>query len=113
MRFADLLAGLPLAGRRDTHDAQAPPTLNTVARDLVRVESVRDVKDVQRSFAQLAQFGRWSDMASLFADNGVLIWGNETANGPVAIQQWLKTDAGEMDGIRPGSLNTMVVENPL
>jgi hypothetical protein len=91
----------------------AQTTLNTLSRDVERVESVRKVKDVQKSFAQLAQFGRWSDIAVLFSDNGTLQWGNAIANGPAAIKTWLQTDAGHMDGIRPGSLNTVVTECPL
>ena len=37
--------------------AQTTTTLNSLARDIERVESVREVKDVQKIFAQLAQFG--------------------------------------------------------
>lgn len=92
---------------------QAPPTVNSLARDIERVESVREIKDVQRTFAQLAQFGRWSDMAALFSTNGTLRWGSQTATGPEAIEKWLRADAGEMDGIRPGSLDTLIAETPL
>lgn len=93
--------------------AQTPTTLNSLARDIQRVESIREVKDVTHSFAQLGQFGRWSDMAALFADNGSLQWGNETATGPKAVEQWLGADAGNMDGIHPGSLNAFVIECPV
>ncbi|KAF2179525.1 hypothetical protein K469DRAFT_595926 [Zopfia rhizophila CBS 207.26] len=88
-------------------------TVNSLARDVERVESVREIKDVQRVFAQLAQFGRWNDMAALFSDNGTLQWGNETATGPAGIEKWLRIDAGSMDGIKPGSLDTLVTESPL
>ena len=74
--------------------AQTTTTLNSLARDIERVESVREVKDVQKIFAQLAQFGRWSDMAALFSDNGTLQWGNAIATGPDVIETWLRTDAG-------------------
>lgn len=87
--------------------------LSSLARDVERVESVREIKNVQRTFAQLAQFGKWNDMAELFSDNGILKWGNETATGPKAIERWLKIDAGNMDGIQPGSLDTMIAESPL
>jgi hypothetical protein len=93
--------------------AHTTTTLNSLARDVERVESVREVKDVLRNFAQLAQFGQWSDIAALFSDNGTLRWGNDTAIGPEAIKTWLQTDAGNMDGIQPGSLNTVVAECPL
>ncbi|KAF2256523.1 hypothetical protein BU26DRAFT_23795 [Trematosphaeria pertusa] len=93
--------------------ARAASNLDALARDVSRVESIREIKDVQRSFAQLAQFGRWNSMASLFSSNGTLMWGNATAHGPAAVETWLRTDAGKMDGIQPGSLDTIVMENPL
>ncbi|KAF2198744.1 hypothetical protein GQ43DRAFT_492914 [Delitschia confertaspora ATCC 74209] len=91
----------------------ATPTLNSLARSISRVESIREIKDVQKQFAQLAQFGRFNDMASLFTNNGTLKWGNQTAAGPSAIEHWLRNDAGNMNGIGRGSLNTIVVETPL
>jgi hypothetical protein len=94
------------------------PTVNSLARDIERVESVREIKDLQRTFSQLAQFGRWGEIAALFSDKGTLLWGNlstdtNTATGPVAIETWLRTDAGNMDGIRPGSLDLLITEGPL
>ncbi|KAF2635891.1 hypothetical protein P280DRAFT_493447 [Massarina eburnea CBS 473.64] len=88
-------------------------TLNNLARDVSRVESIREIKDVQRSFAQFAQFGRWNDIASLFSSNGTLLWGNSTARGLTSIENWLSEEAGNMDGIQLGSLNTIVIENPV
>jgi len=92
---------------------EATPTIDTLARDVSRVESIREVKDIQRSFAHLAQFGRFDEVSSLFSANGTLKWGNATAHGPLAIESWLRTDAGKMDGIQLGSLNTWIIENPL
>ena len=96
---------------------------NTLARNVERLESVREIKDVQKSFAQLAQFGRWADMADLFlADNGTLHWGHggpldtnnaDIVKGPTEIEKWLREDAGDMDGIKPGSLHTHLNEMPL
>ncbi|KAF2728665.1 hypothetical protein EJ04DRAFT_546686 [Polyplosphaeria fusca] len=91
----------------------ATTELNELARDIERVESVRAVKNLQRTFSQLGGFGKWADMAALFSNNATLRWGNETANGPAAIESWLRKDAGKMDGIHPGSLDTVVAENPL
>jgi len=102
------VSGNPLHTRADA------PALNSLARDVERVESVRDIKDVQRSFSQLAGFGRWREAAALFANNGVLEWHKERIEGgPAKIEAWLKSDAGAMDGIRPGSLNALLAENPL
>ncbi|KXX74819.1 hypothetical protein MMYC01_208854 [Madurella mycetomatis] len=98
--------------------AQKSPTLDWLARDIQRVESVREIKDVTRTFCQLAQFGLWADMASLFADDGVVRVGNTTneglvAEGPSAIESWLRADHGEMDGVRPGSLSTWLADQPV
>ncbi|MFD6663344.1 nuclear transport factor 2 family protein [Micromonospora chalcea] len=100
---------------------QAPPaaattptiTLDTLARDLVRVESLREVKDVQRTYAHLAQYGRWSDMAALFSTDATFRWGDETVTGRPAIRNWLEADAGAMNGVNPGSLHTVIVDQPL
>ncbi|KAF2710587.1 hypothetical protein K504DRAFT_355318, partial [Pleomassaria siparia CBS 279.74] len=87
--------------------------LDSLARDVERVESIRTIKDIQRSFSQLAQFGRYDDMAALFSRNGTLVWGNATAKGLAAIEVWLRTDAGDMNGKQPGSIDTIIAENPL
>ncbi|KAK0744500.1 SnoaL-like domain-containing protein [Apiosordaria backusii] len=92
----------------------AAVTLDELARDVERVESLREIKDVTATFAQLAQFGRYRDMADLFTDDGVLLWGNISVTGPEAIGKWLEEDAGDMNGmIRPGSLDTLVLATPL
>ncbi|KAF2690668.1 hypothetical protein K458DRAFT_438510 [Lentithecium fluviatile CBS 122367] len=93
--------------------AQNATTINTLARDISRVESIREIKDITRSITHLAQFGRFDEISDLFSANGTLQWGNTTARGPLAIENWLRTEAGKMDGIQPGSLNTWVIENPV
>src|ERR1051325_8276588 len=104
MKLPTFLASLALGRqvRRATYDIQESPSLASIERDLERVESVREVKDVQRTFAQLAQFGRWADMAALFTQDAQFQWGDESVQGPSAIQAWLKMDAGNMDGVRTG-----------
>ncbi|KAK4455326.1 hypothetical protein QBC34DRAFT_489631 [Podospora aff. communis PSN243] len=97
---------------------QKAPTLGWLARDVQRVESVREVKDLTRTFSQLAQFGRWSDIAALFADNGVVRVGNITADtlsatGPADIESWLREDNGDMDGLKAGSLSTFLADQPV
>lgn len=91
----------------------APRAIDALARDVERVESVRAVKDLQRAYAQLSQFGQWRAMAALFAAEGALRWGGETAVGRDAIEAWLKTQAGAMDGLTPGSLHTEIIDEPL
>ncbi|KAH8898293.1 hypothetical protein GQ53DRAFT_837232 [Thozetella sp. PMI_491] len=91
-------------------------------RDIERVESVREIKDVQRSFAHLAQFGRWDDLGKLFAEDGILHWGTgaplddkqaDVMTGPNAIAAWFRKDAGRMDGAHTGSLHTILVDQPV
>ncbi|HJV41393.1 nuclear transport factor 2 family protein [Caulobacter sp.] len=93
--------------------APAPRPIDILARDVERVESARAVKDVQRHYAQFSQFGRWDSMAALFADNATLRWGEETVTGRAAIAAWLRAKAGAMDGVRPGSLHTEIIDEPL
>lgn len=87
--------------------------LDALAQRVDRVESLRDVKTVQRTFAQLAQFGEWDEMADLFSANGILRWGDDVAAGPDAIEAWLDEDAGDMDGVTPGSMHFMMLDDPI
>jgi len=114
MKVAKVTAALPaFLGSLASSLTEGVSTINSLARDVERVESIREIKDVQRTYAQLAQIGRWKDMAILFSDNGTLQWGNATATGRTAIEAWLWKDAGNMDGIQAGSLHTVVAESPL
>jgi hypothetical protein len=87
--------------------------LDALARDVARVESVRAVKDVQRVYAHLGQFGRWDEMAALFAEGGEVRWGGETVTGRAAIRGWLAARAGATDGRTPGTLHTELIDEPL
>jgi len=86
--------------------------LDTLAQKVDRVESLRRIKDLDRTFAQLAQFGDFKKMASIFAADGTLQWGTDIATGTNAIEAWLIADAGAMNGITAGSLNFMIIDNP-
>jgi len=100
-------------------------TTESLAQNLARLESVREIKNIQRTFAQLAHYGRFKEMASFFADNGVFRWGSGKGSnilddsdatsivGPAAVETWLRNDSGKMDGIQPGSMNAMINEMPL
>jgi hypothetical protein len=106
-------AGAGTAGATRNTTTSAPPTLDSLARDVTRLESLREVKDVQRQYTHLAQFGRWKEMAELFAKNGTLQWGEQTATGRKAIEAWLRQDAGGFDGRSPGSLHTVIIDQPV
>src|SRR6478736_7693571 len=93
--------------------AQAPTAgqVDQVARDVGRLESLRAVKDLQRSYAQYAQFGLWSEMADLFASNGKIVWGDEVVVTRPAMGKWLAGHGAPM--ANPGALNTELIDDPL
>ncbi|MBT2188220.1 nuclear transport factor 2 family protein [Sphingobium sp. H33] len=94
--------------------AAQPPADSTdaLARDVTRLESLRQVKDLQRSYAQYAQFGLWPDMAALFAKSGRIVWGDQVIEGPAAIAKWLAAHGGPA-GTTPGALNNDMIDDPL
>ena len=87
--------------------------VDELARDVTRVEAVRAVKDLQRFYAQYAQFALAEEMAALFADDAVLTWGDETVRGRTAIAAWLDDRMGGRRGLGPGALHTELIEDPL
>jgi hypothetical protein len=87
--------------------------LDLLAQDVTRVESIRNIKNVQRQLSHLAQFGEWQRISSLFSSDSSLVWGNFTTYGPTSIESWLRNDSGNMDGSHAGSLNTLIVEAPV
>ncbi|KAF2026284.1 hypothetical protein EK21DRAFT_103356 [Setomelanomma holmii] len=92
---------------------EAASPLEILARDVEGVESIRHIKNIQKQLSNLAQFGQWHDIGSLFSHNSTFIWANTTVRGASSIEQWLRIDSGAMDGLHPGSLNTLVAENPV
>jgi hypothetical protein len=87
--------------------------LDTLSRDVDRLQSLRDVKDLQRQYAHFAQFGLWSDMAGLFVSDATFIRGSETIKGARAIREYLNTRGGGRQGLPPGGLNTELIDEPL
>ena len=98
----------------------ADPSMSAAARvhrlslNVDRAESVRAVKRVQEIYAQYSQFGLWTDMAALFADNAQLSYGKDVERGRQAIQNYFLTRFGEgTHGLKPGGLHTQMVLRPL
>jgi hypothetical protein len=96
------------------------PTMGAAARvarlaqNVERAESVRAVKRLQETYAQYSQFGLWTDMAALFADNGQLSYGKDDEQGRQAIERYFVTRFGEgTHGLKPGGLHTQLVLRPL
>jgi hypothetical protein len=113
LRFFSLLVfSLPVLVRADA-------TLDTLAREVDRVESIRATKILQHSYAQYAQSGLWNAVGALFTDNGRFIFDGlimpaQTAVGPVAIAEFLRTRyGGGMEGQTATSLSTMFIESPI
>jgi hypothetical protein len=77
------------------------------------------VKTLQRSYAQYAQFGLWSQIGDLFAANGTFVFDGqvtkgETATGPAAIAAFLRNRyGGGSEGLQPDGLSSMFIENPV
>lgn len=107
--FALLLTGTaPAAFAQEASRAQ----IDELARDVSRVESLRAVKDLQRFYAQYAQFGLAAEMAALFTEDAQFIWGDETIEGRAAIEAWLDQRMGGR-GLAPGAIFSELIEDPL
>src|SRR2546428_393708 len=92
----------------------AAARVQRLALNVERAESVRAVKRVQETYAQYSQFGLWTDMAALFADNAQLSYGKDNEQGRQAIQNYFLTKFGEgTNGLKPGGLHTQMVLRPL
>lgn len=103
-----LLGTAPAALAHDINQTQ----VDELARDVTRVEAIRAVKDLQRFYAQYAQFALAEEMAALFTDDAEFIWGEEAVRGREAIAAWLTARMGRR-GLAPGALQTEFIEDPL
>ncbi len=75
---------------------------------------MRAVKRIQETYAQYSQFGLWTDMAALFADNAQLSYGKDNEQGPQAIQSYFLNRFGDgTQGLKPGALHTQMALRPL
>lgn len=82
--------------------------------EVQRTEDLRAVKRLQLSYAQYSQFGLWSQMASLFADNGEAIYGDDDLKGRSAIANYYLTTWGNgTEGLPPGGLHTPLIDTPI
>lgn len=94
--------------------AHAADSLDALAQDVERLESLRQVKDLQRTYTHLAQAGLWNEMAALFTRDGQFIHGTERISGSAAIAQWLTAkQGGGRQGLAPGALHFEVIDQPL
>lgn len=98
---------------------QAASTLDELARDLDRTESIRAVKTLQSAFAQYAQYGLWNEVGALFAPQGRFVFDGlikpaETATGPAAIASFLRSRyGGGKEGVAADSLSALFIDSPV
>lgn len=115
-QLATIVAIAMMWSATNVHAQHAPPSrqeLNELVRDVGRVEALREVKDLQRRYAQFAQFGLWPEMAALFAEDAVLVWGDERISGRGAIGDWLARQGSGERGLSEGALNNELIDQPL
>jgi len=99
--------------------AQTSDSTDALARDVSRAESLRAVLNLQRTYAQYAQYGLWTQVSGLFAKDGRFLFDGqvtpgEKANGPAEIASLLKAHyGGGHDHQRAGDLSTMMIEDPV
>lgn len=92
----------------------AQPALDDLARDVDRAESMRAVKNLQRTYAQYSQFGLWREMADLFAEDGVFIFDDEQVQGRAAIADYLmQHEGGGQQGLKPKAIHTQIIDHPV
>jgi hypothetical protein len=92
----------------------AQPTLDELARDVDRAESVRAVKKLQRTYAQYSQYGLWNEMADLFASDATYIFDDESVTGRAAIAAYLLENEGHgRQGLAPGAKHAEIVDHPV
>lgn len=87
--------------------------VDSLARDVDRLVSLRQVKDLQRSYAQYLQSGLWDEAASLFTSDARFIRGSETITGRKDIAEWLTRRGGAKRGLAPGALHAEMIDEPL
>jgi hypothetical protein len=92
----------------------AQASIESLARDVDRAEAVRAVKNLQYAYTHYAQFGLWTELGSLFTDDGETIWGDKAIRGSAAIATYNMTTLGAgRSGLPPGVVNSLFVEVPL
>jgi hypothetical protein len=83
----------------------------SLAQATTHLESLRRIKSLQRTLSHRLQFGL--PVTTLFAPNATFVWSstNTSLSGARAISHFFATQSA--DGAAPGSLNTLIAENPV
>ena len=114
-RFAFILIAVAIAyPARAVLVVDEAADLARLALEVQRAEDIRAVKRLQISYAHFAQFGLWSDMASLFTSDAETVYGADRLKGRDAIRRHLLTTEGNgREGLPPGGLHTMFEDAPV
>ena len=92
----------------------AQGSLDELARDVDRAESMRAVKNLQRTYAQYSQYGLWNEMGDLFARDATYIFDDETVKGRKAIADYLTSHEGSgQQGLQPGAIHAQIIDHPV
>ena len=70
LQLACLCVALSAASLAVRAEDSGASKVDTLARDVERAEAIRAVKNLQYAYTHYAQFGLWTDLGALFADNG-------------------------------------------
>jgi hypothetical protein len=104
-------AGLVLAAPagQAADEAEIAGKVARLALEVQRAEDIRAVRTLQISYAQYAQFGLWSQMAPLFAENAEANYDADHLTGRAAIGQYLLATWGHgREGLPAGGLHTLL-----
>lgn len=94
--------------------ATAQNTLDELAREVDRAESMRAVKNLQRTYAHYSQYGLWNEMGALFSEDARYIFDGETVSGREAITaHFTRAEGNGAQGLAPGAVHTQLIEHPV
>ncbi|MEO8307312.1 MAG: nuclear transport factor 2 family protein [Pseudomonadota bacterium] len=92
----------------------AQSSVDDLARDVDRAESMRAVKQLQRTYAQYSQYGLWNEMADLFANEATYTFDQESVKGRKAIATHIAVhEGGGQQGLKPGAVHTQIIDHPV
>jgi SnoaL-like domain len=89
--------------------------IEQLQRAVDRAQSLRDVKQLQYLYSQLAQFGLWNEMANLFSAQGeIMVDDKVTFKGQQAIAAHLAQEFNDgKQGLPKGGLHADFIEQPV
>jgi len=100
---------IEMEGQEAIPISAAPPSpVISLAESVIQLESIRDVKDLQRHYAQLLTVGQVDAATELFTPDAVFEWGETRYEGRSGIRAWLHEDDETWSG-----LHVELIDQPL